>query len=133
MNRYNKLEDDLKMARLNEFQIPELCLLFDQLDLVSRYKDMLDLLIRYPGYICFHYQKDPSKYNISKAHSILDGDPGCKKVLMYKHDMCIALAFYKNSELAKLIKHKIFHDPNIDFKIQLEILARALHIHDKNL
>jgi hypothetical protein len=133
MNKYNKLDEDMKMARLNEFQIPQICLLFDQLDVVSRYKEMLELVIRYPGYICFHYQKNPSKYNISKAHSIFDGEPNCKKSMMLKHEMCIALAFYKNSELAKLIKDKIFGDANIDFKIQLEISAKALHIYDKNL
>lgn len=131
--RYDPIESEIRLAQSNDLQIPQLQCLFDKLDIYSRYSDMIELIIRYPGYICPHYQKNPSKYNIAKAHSIGNFESTLKKTMMIQHDLCIALSYYDKYELTKLIKQKIFNDPNVIFKIQLEILAKSLNIFDKNL
>jgi len=129
MKEVQLLDDKFLSALKGQFQLTELCVLFSELDLQKRYRNMLELIIRYPAQMCYYYQKDPSKFNITKDQSIANLDPNSKQTISLKHDLCIALHFYKDSKLASLIKSKIFMDPLTKFEIELKVLDKQLNCY----
>lgn len=115
-NKYLNIK--LKLMRKDLLVEQELYFLFEELDLVERYNDMLNLLIHYPKYIGNHYEitSDFFNYNIgSKWDWNLDNIENLS-IDELKCDLITVLQLKgsRKMKIQKLVYDKLFKNQDVE-------------------
>jgi|SRR5690606_13218258 len=112
------LDNKLRLMKKDLLIDQELCILFEQLDILQRYHDILSLIIRYPRIIEFHYEATSGlfHYNIKynwdwNLDNNLFSNPDETKFDLIT---MLRLKDSNNKKLQQLVLDKLFKNKNIE-------------------